>query len=122
MKTIIKYELPVMGNTIHITSNVLQWLDVQSQKGNPCLWVMVDDIGEKQTYEIMSAGTGWKLPNRIEDYFYIGTVQDNYNCVWHYFAKEIINKKEEKTEEWSVANNQIISVHYHKPVTTIITQ
>ena len=37
----------------------------------------------------MAWGTGWKFPDELSHCKYMGTAQDGYGYVWHYFMQEI---------------------------------
>ena len=101
MKRIFKYKLPRDGGEIiTITANVIKWLDVQEQDGWPMIWAVVDDAGYESEYEIVAWGTGWEFPDELNHCRYIGTAQDGYGYVWHYFMQE-------KSKSWSPAETAI---------------
>jgi hypothetical protein len=100
MKRIFKYKLPRDGETITITANVVKWLDVQGQDGWPMIWAVVDDAGYESEYEIVAWGTGWEFPDELNHCRYMGTAQDGYGYVWHYFMQE-------KSKSWSPAETGI---------------
>ena len=88
MLTIYKYPVLYMENhfTLELPKNA-KILTVQTQKGNPQLWAMVDSETEKETRHFRLAGTGHPLG---EDYLriinYIGTFQmGNGELVFHLF-------------------------------------
>ena len=84
MKKIYKYELPSNGGIIKIENAVEQFLEVQEQNGIPMLWAIVDtDIDDVEPIEIIAVGTGWELPSGVDKY--LGTAQDEFGFVWHYF-------------------------------------
>lgn len=90
MKKIYKYELPSNGGIIKIENAVEQFLEVQEQNGIPMLWAIVDtDIDDVEPIEIIAVGTGWELPSGVDKY--LGTAQDEFGFVWHYF---ILNSQE----------------------------
>lgn len=100
MKRIFKYRLPRDGEIITITANVIKWLDVQEQDGWPMIWAVVDDAGYESEYEIVAWGTGWEFPDELNHCRYMGTAQDGYGYVWHYFMQE-------KSKSWSPAETAI---------------
>lgn len=100
MKRIFKYELPRDGNVITITANVIKWLNIQEQDGWPMIWAVVDDAGYESEYEIVAWGTGWEFPYELSHCRYMGTAQDGYGYVWHYFMQE-------KSKSWSPADSGI---------------
>lgn len=100
MKRIFKYKLPRDGEIITISANVIKWLDIQEQDGWPMIWAVVDDAGYESEYEIVAWGTGWEFPNELNHCRYMGTAQDGYGYVWHYFMQE-------KSKSWSPAETGI---------------
>jgi hypothetical protein len=100
MKRIFKYKLPRDGEIITITANVVKWLDIQEQDGWPMIWAVVDDAGYESEYEIVAWGTGWEFLDELNHCKYMGTAQDGYGYVWHYFMQE-------KSKSWSPAETGI---------------
>lgn len=99
MKKIYKYELPVDGGIIAIKQCIIKILNIQEQNGIPVMWAIVDPDDEViEPLKIIAIGTGWELPTGLEDY--LGTTQDEYGFVWHYFTiklKDLREKSEEKS-------------------------
>jgi len=59
-------------------------LHLGSQKGNICMWVMVNKEVEMATRHFKVYGTGHPLDDRIM--YYVGTVIDeSLNLVWHVY-------------------------------------
>ena len=84
MKKIYKYELNIAGDMTIIDAPIDQLLKIDWQNGTGAvLWAIIDDEWEPTTWRIMSLGTGWTVPDGMNDY--IGTVQDEFGYVWHYF-------------------------------------
>jgi hypothetical protein len=100
MKKIFKYKLPRDGEIVTISANVVKWLDIQEQDGWPMIWAVVDDAGYESEYEIVAWGTGWEFPDELNHCRYMGTTQDGYGYVWHYFMQE-------KAKSWSPADSAI---------------
>lgn len=91
MKKIFKYRLPIDSKTITITANVIKWLDIQEQDGWPVIWAVIDEdntVYPPSEYEIVAWGTGWEFPDELNHCRYMGTAQDGYGDVWHYFMQE----------------------------------
>lgn len=88
MKRIFKYKLPRDGGVVTITANVVKWLDIQEQNGQPIIWAVVDDEGYESEYEIVAWGTGWEFPDKLSHCRYMGTAQDGAGYVWHYFMQK----------------------------------
>ena len=99
MKKIYKYELPVDGGIIAIKQCIIKILNIQEQNGIPVMWAIVDPDDEVvEPLKIIAIGTDWELPTGLEDY--LGTAQDEYGFVWHYFTiklEDLREKSEEKT-------------------------
>ena len=90
MNKIYKYRLPRDGQVVKIDDYVIEWLHVGTQDGVPTAWVVVDvDMPRgKRTWQVVAWGTGWELPDEVWiDCDYIGTCEDGYGYVWHYFAE-----------------------------------
>lgn len=90
MNKIYKYRLPRDGQVIKIDDYVIEWLHVGTQDGVPTAWAVVDvDMPKgKRTWQVVAWGTGWELPDEVWiDCDYIGTCEDCYGYVWHYFAE-----------------------------------
>lgn len=88
MRKIYKYELPVNSNIITIKQCIIKILSVQEQNGKPTMWAIVDPDNEVvESLEIVAIGTGWELPTGLDEY--IGTAQDEYGFVWHYFSLKL---------------------------------
>lgn len=85
MKKIYKYELPINGGIIKIENAVEQFLEVQEQNGIPMIWAIVDlEVEDVEPIEIIALGTGWEVPSTVDKY--LGTAQDEFGFVWHYFT------------------------------------
>ena len=90
MNKIYKYRLPRDGQVIKVDDYVIEWLHVGIQDGVPTAWAVVDvDMPKgKRTWQVVAWGTGWELPDEVWiDCDYIGTCEDDYGYVWHYFAQ-----------------------------------
>lgn len=90
MNKIYKYRLPRDGQVIKVDDYVIEWLHVGIQDGVPTAWAVVDvDMPKgKRTWQVVAWGTGWELPDEVWiDCDYIGTCEDCYGYVWHYFAE-----------------------------------
>lgn len=98
MRKIYKYELPVDGGIITIKQCIIKILSIQEQNGIPMMWAIADPDNEMiEPLEIVAIGTGWELPTGLDDY--LGTAQDEYGFVWHYFSLKLreLKKPEEQT-------------------------
>ncbi|OGM08844.1 hypothetical protein A2Z67_02445 [Candidatus Woesebacteria bacterium RBG_13_36_22] len=99
MKTIWKYKLsldnsndisvPYASQNIRIPIRSVI-LDVQEQRGIPCLWALVEDTNKIVERHIRIYGTGHKI-DQFDQHVYIGTFQfHDYGLVFHVF--EFIDK------------------------------
>lgn len=89
MNKIYKYRLPRDGQVVKIDDYVIEWLTVANQDDLPTAWAVVDvDMPKGQRVsQIVAWGTGWELPDEVwMDCEYIGTCEDRYGYVWHYFV------------------------------------
>lgn len=89
MNKIYKYRLPRDGQVVKVDDYVIEWLAVANQDDFPTAWAVVDvDMPKGQRIsEIVAWGTGWELPDEVwMDCEYIGTCEDRYGYVWHYFV------------------------------------
>ena len=101
MRKIYKYELPVDGGIITIKQCIIKILSIQEQNGKPMMWAIVDPDNEVvEPLEITAIGTGQVLPTGLDEY--LGTAQDGYGFVWHYFTIKLEDLRE-KSEEKSFA-------------------
>ena len=101
MRKIYKYELPVDGGIIAIKQCIIKILNIREQNGIPVMWAIVDPDDEVvEPLKIIAIGTGWELPTGLEDY--LGTAQDEYGFIWHYFTIKL-EDLHEKSEEKSFA-------------------
>lgn len=93
MQKIYKYRLPRDGEVVTINDHVIDWLHVGLQDDLPTAWGVIDlddaqQRGIKRSWDIVAWGTGWDLPDEVwMDCDYIGTCEDRYGYVWHYFAR-----------------------------------
>ena len=88
------YKFRLNKDSFTTDCRILKFLTVQEQYGEPVVWAEVD-LEDKVniTYQVLGIGTGWVYTEDLGEY--IGTWQDEYKLVYHYFVKE----KEEKKEE-----------------------
>ena len=85
MKTIHKYTLTLTDEqTYHLPEGFVP-LSVQLQRGEVCLWILVDPKANRFPVQIQIIGTGHLFePDEAGEY--LGTVQQG-DFVWHVFAK-----------------------------------
>ena len=107
MKKIYKYELGVNGDITTIKGPIEKMLTIQWQNGvGPVMWAIVDTNKEEQEVNIVALGTGWDLPERTQEY--IGTIQDDFGYVWHYFTIKL-NTIESNIEDVKAAYEDLKS-------------
>ncbi len=87
MRKIYKYLIPIQGENISITlPRHANYLDIQSQGENICMWCEVDeDEIETETRTFKIFGTGHLINDYNNDLLYIKTVQMPSGLVWHVF-------------------------------------
>ena len=86
MLTIYKYIIPIEDHfTLELPKDA-KILTVQTQRGTPQLWAMVDSETEKEKRYFRLAGTGHPLSLVNAHFIYIGTFQmGNGVLVFHLF-------------------------------------
>ena len=84
--TIYKWSLKIQDKqTLHIPADS-NWLDVQVQQGQPCIWARVDGDSKLITVTIRTFGTGHDLPNVAMSY--LGTYQTHDGeLIWHVYQE-----------------------------------
>ena len=87
MKQIFKYRLPRDSETITINAHIVKWLEIHEQYGWPHIWAIVDDAMPSNSWTIIAWGTGWEVPEEVLAAEYLGTAQDSFGYVWHYFGE-----------------------------------
>ena len=86
MKRIYKCALGKDGEIITYKGKFERFLSVQTQNEVPHVWIMLDDDIPEVSIDIAAIGTGWDLPSDVMAQMgYIGTAQDGFGFVWHYF-------------------------------------
>lgn len=86
MKTIWKFSLYGFNEKISVPKDA-KILTLQTQKGSPCIWMLVDTNNELEDRNFYIVGTGHNLNNETIDN-YIGTYQEfDGNFIWHVFEK-----------------------------------
>ena len=88
MKTIYKYEMPIVDTFCLSLPKDAQILTFQNQRGEPCIWVEVktENSLEERTFRVF--GTGHEIPENLHLTF-IGTIQqETLRLVWHLFEQK----------------------------------
>lgn len=85
-KQVWKYQITPGRNEIELPKDA-QILAVQTQYGNPCLWVLVNPKAAKETRYFDVFGTGHDIPYDMgTERHYIGTFQlENGHLIFHLF-------------------------------------
>lgn len=87
MRTIHKYPLTVEDNQIVELPKDSQVLAIQTQNGNPFMWVLVDTSQELERRAFVTVGTGHEVTGYLS---YIGTYQMmGGSLVFHVFESPI---------------------------------
>lgn len=89
MKKIIEIKLNGKKIQEHVVEGLICPLTVRSKEGGISLWAMVDDEDATQwILEILLAVTDRDLPEGIDGYEYLGTVElDDGNIMFHIFDR-----------------------------------
>ena len=82
MKTIYKYDVPLLDMVTMMMPVGAEVLSVGVQDGRVCLWAMVDPTTPLMSRVFYVCGTGG--PVNVGDARFIGTVQMDF-FVWHIF-------------------------------------
>ena len=83
MKTIWKYSINPRQNKIQMPSGA-QILSIQTQRGEPQLWALVDPNNKKETRILQVYGTGWDMPEFPGKY--LGSFQvEKETLIFHVF-------------------------------------
>jgi hypothetical protein len=86
MNKIFKYPLQITDTQV-ITSQHLCPLSVQFQGETLCLWGVVSTTAVQREYTVLIIGTGNPAPDDLDEYMFVGTVQDHRGLVWHVFIQ-----------------------------------
>lgn len=63
-----------------------EFLTVQMQRGQPCLWAIVDTEKPKIIRNVHIVGTGHEITFSVAECKYVGTFQPSDDLVFHVFA------------------------------------
>lgn len=92
MEAIWKYPLEVTDVQVLAVPGPGIPLTVQAQNGQPCLWFRVDRAKKVEDLEVLTFGTGHRLPTDLDasGAVYVGTYQKNGGAlVFHVFVRAI---------------------------------
>jgi hypothetical protein len=84
MLTIWKFPLTVEDEQRIHPPKGAEFLTIQIQNGEPCLWALVDTDRPKDSIKLITKGTGHPIKDK-EIGKYIGTYQYKGNFVFHVF-------------------------------------
>lgn len=86
-RKVFKYTLPVGCRTTINIKGFRRILDVHEQRGQVCVWALIDDGGADTTVAFGVVPTGCPVTDEFKDSDYIGTVYlDDVTNVMHIFA------------------------------------
>ncbi|MDD3029788.1 MAG: hypothetical protein PHS57_05870 [Alphaproteobacteria bacterium] len=85
MKTVYKYCFK--GSKAQFDIPMIRPLHVGWQRGNFCLWALVDTEKQPIQCEVLVLGTGREAPEDIETYQFLGTFEAETFYVFHAFIK-----------------------------------
>lgn len=84
MMTIHKFPVKPDAFTVSLPRNA-RILSVQTQLGNPCMWVYLDDLDAKEDRKFMTIGTGHN-GDAVRNMRFVGTFQlEGGALVFHLF-------------------------------------
>lgn len=87
MKTIYKYQFPIHDQVSIAMPIDAEILSVQVQRGQPCIWALVDPYARQTSREILLFGTGQPIDGHEIGRF-VGTFQiDGGDFIFHLFEK-----------------------------------
>jgi len=86
VKTIYKYKLAITDYQTVWMPRGAKLLHVDTQRGTPCVWALVDTDNEEAGYSIWIVGTGNPMPDRELDH--VGSFQMEEALVWHVFGNK----------------------------------
>ncbi len=85
MKRIYKYPLEAMPvQTVEIPEGARP-LRIAYQRGQACLWALVDPDRDMIQVQVLCLGTGWDVDYPEENLTYLDTIFDQIGYVWHWF-------------------------------------
>jgi len=91
MKTIYKYEVPILDQFQKYLPKGAVILSFQTQNGVPVIWAKIDTLAEVEERNFRLFGTGHPIKDipKDADLHYIGTTQQSTNppLVWHLFEE-----------------------------------
>ena len=109
-RTIYKFRL--LKDSFTTDCRILKFLTVQEQYGEPVVWAEVDlEDKVNTTYQIRGVGTGWEYTEDLGEY--IGTWQDEYKLVYHFFVKE--RKEKNKPKKYNEELEKLFSLGVFTP-------
>lgn len=77
-----------------VTASIVKPLHVDIQRGDPCLWAIVDTNKEPEEWLVSCIGTGWSLHGvgqNIDLGSYLNTtVASSDPFVWHWFCRKYV--------------------------------
>lgn len=92
----IIYKYVLDRTNVHniITAPIVKPLHVDIQRGDPCLWAVVDITKEPEEWVVSCIGTGWSLDkvdsNITTDHYLNTTVASSDPFVWHWFCRKYV--------------------------------
>lgn len=108
MRRIYKYKLGFEGEIVNITARIEKILDIQSRGSDVVLWALINDDFPEKELDIIAIGTGWDLPSGADEY--LGTAQDEFGLVWHYFTTNSLKLEKLSEIDWGAVAQAIGSI------------
>lgn len=86
MLAVHKYPMPCEDHFVMTLPIGARLLSVQVQRGQPCLWAIVDPSAANETRRFRFAGTGHPITERAEVLVFVSTFQmEGGSLVFHVF-------------------------------------
>jgi hypothetical protein len=86
MKKVFKYELPSHACDVQMPAGA-EIVHVGEQRGQVCLWAVVDPDATAVTRRFVTVGTGWEI-ERPESLKHLASiVMEGHALVWHVFER-----------------------------------
>ncbi len=88
MRTIWKFPLDLTDKQTLNMPQGAQALTVQMQRGQPCLWALVDQDAPREGLEVRIHGTGHPISDNLDGFTYMDTFQiQGGMLVFHAFTR-----------------------------------
>lgn len=95
MKTVYKYTFQILDDFEILIPTGARILHVDVQRGQPCIWALVDPNAVDEVRKFHLAGTGHPIYDKVFEYRHVGTfMMENGALVFHLFIAPPVTKGE----------------------------